>query len=303
MPDRDKPRRGSLQYWPRRRAKRIYTRISHWPKTKELRPLGFAGWKAGMTKIQTTNTKGKIVSKPVTVLDAPSILVCGLRFYDSHRVIGEKWIGKLPKNLEKKVGKKGTSKTIPESVDITLLVATQPEKSGMKKKKPETFEIALGGDDVKKKLEYAESLLGKELSAKDIFKPGEFIDVSGVTKGYGFTGPVKRFGIRIQTRKDQQMHRHVGSRGGVTPRHIDWRVPSPGQYGFFNRTENSKKIIAIDEGSKVNPKKGFQGYGLVPETFILIQGSVPGPRKRLIRFRASIKQKKFEPVDLKAIDK
>ena len=256
-----------------------------------------------MTNIQTTNAKGKIVTMPVTVLDAPSLLVCGLRFYDSHRVIGEKWIEKLPKNLEKKVGKQGITKNQPESINITLIVATQPEKSGMKKKKPEVFEIALGGDDVKKKLEYAKSMLGKELSAKDIFKPGEFIDVSAVTKGYGYTGPVKRFGIRIQTRKDQQMHRHVGSRGGVTPRHVDWRVPSAGQYGFFSRTETSKKIITIDEGKNVNPKKGFQGYGIIPETFILIQGSVPGPRKRLIRLRASIKQKKFEPVDVKSITK
>ena len=105
MPKRDKPRRGSLQYWPRRRAKRIYPRISHWAKTKELRPLGFAGWKAGMTHIQFTNNAGKLVTKPVTVLDAPSLLVCGLRFYEktpSLHVIGEKWVDKISKNLGSK---------------------------------------------------------------------------------------------------------------------------------------------------------------------------------------------------------
>ena len=304
MPKRGKPRSGSLQYWPRKRARRIYPRV-HWPASKELKPSGFAGWKAGMTYVQLVDSSGRLLTKPVTVLDAPPLLICGLRIYEKTdhglKVVGEKW-SKLPKSMERKAkaGKKEPQLDI-EFHDIRLLVITQPEKSGMRKIKPDLFEIAIGGDDAKKKMEYANSMLGKELTAKDIFKPGEFVDVSAVTKGHGFTGPVKRFGIRVQTRKDQQMHRHAGSIGGTTPRHIDWRVPQSGQYGFFTRTEDNKKIIAMeDDPNKVNPKGGFLGYGLVKSS-ILIEGSVPGHRKRLIRLRRAVRSKKTLPIELKSI--
>ena len=310
MPKRHKPRRGSLEYWPRKRARRIYPR-QHFLLSKELRPLGFAAWKAGMTYVQLVDnnsqspTYGKTITRAVTVLDAPPLLVCGMRFYkktDKGFVTsGEKWMEKMPENLMKKVNKQKGSLSKEDSDDVRLIVATQPEKSGMRKKKPEVFEIAVGEDDIKKKIDYCESLLGKEIAARDVFRSGEFIDVSAVTKGHGFTGPVKRFGIRIQRRKDQQHHRHAGSIGTTTPGKIDWRVPQSGQYGFFTRTEISKEILAIDDDSKrVNPKGGFLGYGLA-HSFIMIEGSVPGPRKRLIRLRKASRKKKFEPVDLKFI--
>lgn len=85
MPHRNRPRRGTLQFWPRKRAKRIYPRTRHWPESSEAKPLGFAGWKAGMTHIQITdnNSKspsyGKTMIKPVTILDAPSLFVCAFR--------------------------------------------------------------------------------------------------------------------------------------------------------------------------------------------------------------------------------
>ena len=262
MPKRTKPRRGSLEYWPRERARRIYPR-QHFLSSKELKPSGFAAWKAGMTHVQIVDndsqspTYGKTVTKAVTVLDSPPLLVCGLRFYkktDRLLATGEKWMEKIPENLTKKVNKQKGSEP-KDFDDVRLIVATQPEKSGMKKKKPETFEIPVGGDDIKGRVDYCGSLLGKEIAARDILKPGEFVDVSAVTKGHGFTGPVKRFGIRIQRRKDQQMHRHVGSIGSTVPRKIDWRVPQSGQYGFFARTETSKKILMVDDDPKrVNPK-------------------------------------------------
>jgi large subunit ribosomal protein L3 len=170
----------------------------------------------------------------------------------------------------------------------------------MRKNVPDIFEIAIGGD-YSKKLEYAESVLGKELKAADVLKIGEHVDASGVTKGRGFTGPVKRFGIRIQFRKDKQMHRHVGSIGSTTPRKVDWRVPAAGQYGFFTRTEFSKRVIAIgDDPAVVTPKGGFLGYGSL-KSFILIEGSVPGHRKRLVRLRKSVREQKVLQPDVRYI--
>jgi len=236
-------------------------------------------------------THGKTIVKPVTVLDAPSLFVCAIRFYiDSpFKVAGEQW-AKIPKDL--KIDPKTNSTSVrPEKFDdVRIVVATQPAKSEMHKKKSDVFEIGIGGG-LDEKVKYAESVLGKEIDAKDIFKPGEFVDVSAVTRGYGFTGPVKRWGIRIQTRKDKQMHRHVGSIGSTVPRHVDWRVPAAGQYGFFNRTEFGKRIVLIEEdGKKVTPSGGFVGYGL-PKSAILIEGSIPGPSKRLVRIRKSIRKK------------
>lgn len=314
MPHRNRPRHGSLQY-KRKRARRIYPRInwvSAGEKSKEFKPLGFAGWKAGMTHVQYVDsnakspTYGKIITKPVTIIDAPSLFICGIRFYRKSAkgmiAAGEKWADKLPKELKRKTmpAKKAYEPTGAEN-EVRLIVSSQPAMGGMKKKKPDVFEIGIGGSDIGKKTEYAGSLLGKEIYAKDIFHAGELIDVSAVTKGHGFTGPVKRYGIRIQTRKDQQHHRHVGSIGSTTPRHVDWRVPAAGQYGFFNRTEFSKRLLMVDDdAAKITPKGGFVGYG-IPKSFMMIEGSVPGSRKRLIILKKASRKPKTLPVEIKYI--
>jgi large subunit ribosomal protein L3 len=312
MPKRTKPRSGSLQFWPRKRSRRIYPRINAWANIDEVVPLGFAAWKVGMTHVRykDNNTRsptyGKTITKPATVLDAPSLLVCGIRFYKktSHglKTVGEKWI-KVRKDLEKKVGpqpakreKELSDDFLKHVHDVKLIVSTQPKKSGMKKKKPEVLELGLGGS-VKDKLDYANKMLGKEINATDVFKKGECVDVVSITKGHGFQGPVKRFGIKIQGRKDQQHHRHVGSIGATVPRKVDWRVPSAGQYGFFQRTEINKRVLDLgNEVKKVTPDGGFLGYGLIPSTFMLIEGSIPGSRKRLVVIKKSKKRVLMEPM-------
>lgn len=314
MPKKTRPRRGTLQYYPRKRARRIYSRTSHWPDTSDTVLLGFAGWKAGMTHIQTidnnqkSKTFGKPITIPVTVIDSPSLFCCGFRLYKSSPdscsfSVGEQWADNLPKNLHKKIGKfsKKPKCDKTEYDNITLIVSTQPEKGNVRKKKPEVFEIGIGGEK-EKKLEYAKSVLGKEIKVSDVFKAGEYIDASAVTKGHGFTGPVKRFGIKIQTRKNEQHHRHVGCTGSETPGKMDWRTPAAGQHGFHNRTEFNKRIILIDnEPKKINPKDGFIGYGPIRGTFMLVEGSVPGPRKRLIRVRKAVRITKVVPVEVKHI--
>ena len=313
MPRRHSPRRGSLQFWPRKRAKRIFPRITIPSREKDVKIEGFAGWKAGMTHVQyiDTNSKspayGKTITKSVTILDVPELFVAGIKYY-SNTHEGKKCIGqtltKLPKDLEKNIEKIGSSKNIDKgkSIDVNLIVVTQPSKSGMKKSNSDIFELPVTGTDTKKKIEYAESLLGKEISAKDIFRVGEFIDVSAVTKGHGYKGPVKRYGIRIQTRKDKQMHRHVGSLGPTTPRRVMWQVPQAGQYGFFTRTEYNKRVILIgDDPKSITPKGGFLSYGLIPKSFIVIEGSAPGHKKRLVMMRKSVRTRAFQPVEISYI--
>lgn len=293
----------------------------------EAKPLGFAAWKAGMTHIHMIDarpnspTQNKIVWRPVTVLDSPPLLVVGYRLYKSVigglAAAGEVWHDAIPKELElnrrtfaakKKLEvKEDMSIVAPEGAvkihDVRLIVATQPKKSGMAKKKPDVVELGIGSADIAKKIEYARAMLGKELTAADALKAGEWLDATAVTKGYGFTGPVTRFGIRIQGRKDKQMNRHPGSIGSTVPRKINWRVPFAGQYGFFTRTEFNKKLLMIGEdGSKVNPSGGFVGYGVVPKAFLVVEGSVPGPAKRLVVLRKAVRpQRKEVPIDIKYI--
>ncbi|MEM7826882.1 MAG: 50S ribosomal protein L3 [Candidatus Aenigmatarchaeota archaeon] len=310
MPAIKKPRRGSLQYWPRKRAKRIYPSVK-WKTIEDAKPVGFASYKVGMTHVQYIKNNKPVV-RAVTILEAPPLFVCGMRFYrkgenNNLNAFGEFWAEKLPKGIERKIGRHTPKnqfdfeKNKENVAEIRLIVCTQPTKSGMHKKKPELFELGLGNNP-EKQYDYGKGLIGKELSIKDVFRPGEYCDVTSITKGYGFTGAVKRFGIKVQGRKDEQHHRHPGSIGSTTPRKVDWRVPMPGQYGFFQRTEYNKRILMIgDNPNKINKKAGFTGYGIVKGDYILLDGSVPGPRKRLVIISKPRRKAKYEPTEIKYI--
>src|SRR3989304_4969159 len=87
MPSVRKPRRGSLQFWPRVRARRIYPRVRTWRVVSDAKPLGFAGYKLGMTHVFFTDdranspTKGENIAVPVTVLECPPLKVAGIVGY------------------------------------------------------------------------------------------------------------------------------------------------------------------------------------------------------------------------------
>ena len=312
MTRHSKPRAGSLQFWPRKRAKRIYPRVNSWPETDKTKILGFAGYKAGMTHVllldtrKNSPTKGDEISVPVTVLDCPPLLVLGVRAYKMTpkgyvaftEVLNDKV--KDDKDLKRilTVGKyKKNQKTIEKNLDkikkIRLIVKTQPRESGLNKKTPEIFEVEVGGKDIKEKWNYSKELISKALKIRDVFKEGEFVDTIAVTTGKGTQGPVKRFGVTIQTRKAAGKRRHVGTLGSETPRNVLWTVPYAGQMGFQTRTDVNKRILRIGEdGKEITPKSGFVNYGVIKRDYVLVEGSLPGPRKRLIRLRTSIRPPK-----------
>jgi len=177
-------------------------------------------------------------------------------------------------------------------VDVAVLAATSPEKTGIGKKQPEFMEIAVGGKDAKAKLEFAKGILGKEVKASDVFKDGEYVDAVAVTKGKGWQGAVKRFGVAMQRRKATGRVRHVGTLGPWHPARVMYTVPMAGQMGYHKRTEINKRILRIGEKPEgINPKGGFLGYGNVLNAYLLIRGSLNGPRKRLIRFRKSVRRR------------
>ena len=104
MPEVRRPRRGSLAYYPRKRAKRIYPRVSSYPEVKEVKLLGFAGYKAGMGHVvvldndKNSKTFGQKISVPVTVIDCPPLRVVGIRFYGEDDIID-----KIKQEIEKKL--------------------------------------------------------------------------------------------------------------------------------------------------------------------------------------------------------
>jgi len=308
MPERRRPKRGSKGFLPRKRSRRIYPRIKTWSKSNESKPLGFAGYKAGMTHIvltdnnPNTTTKGQQITKPVTVLECPSLSVFGFRCYIGNKTVSDFFSENLNKNLSRKIKLPKKSKKleeqlkkIPESISkVTLICHTQPNF----KKKPEIFEIVLGGK-VEDQLKYAKENLGKEIKVSDVFKDGDLVDVISVTKGKGTQGPVRRFGIKVLGRKHQKMQRHTGALGQNKPGKVRWTVPQPGQFGFHTRTELNKRILKIEE--KFEVKGGFVNYGVVSGNCVLLEGSVPGPKKRLIRLRFAVRSKKVYPVDIKYV--
>ena len=72
-----------------------------------------------------------------------------------------------------------------------------------------------------------------------------------------------------------------------------WKVAHAGQTGFHTRTEYNKQIINIsDNPAELNPKGGIKHYGVIKNTSIMIKGSIPGAKKRLIVITKPIRQNK-----------
>ncbi|MFA5077643.1 MAG: 50S ribosomal protein L3 [Candidatus Micrarchaeia archaeon] len=291
--DLHRPRKGSRGFRPRKRAE---TQVAEmfWPSREESRVLGFAGYKVGMTTVAYmdqagTTTKGQELVGAGTVLEAPPVYVYGVRGYKARKILGETLSADEAKL--KLLGMKKTKKTElkeDELDDVRLLVFTQPSRTLIGKKHPERFELALGGKTAKDKLAFAKTLLGKELRAKDVFKPGEIIDVVAITKGKGWQGTVKRFGTSIQRPKATGKRRHVGTLGQWHPAYVLYTAPQAGQTGYHKRTELNKHILKISENvDEINPSGGFPHYGFVKNDFVIVKGSVPGPTKRLVKMRVS----------------
>lgn len=307
-----RPRHGSLQFWPRTKAKRPYARVKAWASSKKVNLLGFAGYKAGMTHIGVKDTrpnsitKGETIIWPVTVVECPSIKIFSLRFYKKTpyglKVISELVNNKLDKDLNRRIGLskkqdfdvklKQVSSKLDQFDDLKVAVYTQPSKTGIGKKKPELFEMGVGGNTVKEKFDYLSGLLNKEIKVSDIMKTGSKVDVHSVSKGKGFQGAVKRFHVQLLQHKAEKKRR-TNVFGPSVPSKIIWGMIMPGRMGFNLRTEYNKDLVFIgNKPENVNPKGGFLHYGLVKNDYVLIKGSVPGHVRRLITFTEPIRSSK-----------
>ncbi|MEM0372667.1 MAG: 50S ribosomal protein L3 [archaeon] len=316
MGKRSGPHRGSLQFYPRKKTKRIYPSVSTFPKTETPKLLGFPAYKAGMTHVIANETHdkspafGQQIAMPVTILETPDVFIYAIRLYERSpfglKITAEVIAEKIPKELSRKIFLPKTVKTkeqlekaekqVEKAAVVRVIIATQPVKISLKKT-PELLEVGVGGKDVRSAWEYAKKILGTEVKAKDVFSEGAWIDVVGVTKGKGLQGPVKRFGIKIQPRKAHGHRRRPGAIGPWNPPRVLHTVPMQGQMGFFKRTEYNKRIIKIgDDGKKITPSGGIVNYGEISSSYILVKGSVPGAKKRMIVIREPIRGHKELPM-------
>lgn len=309
------PKHGSLQYWPRVKAKRIYPRIRHYsPAVADDGKLGgFAGYKVGMTHIilvdpkAHTLTKGEEISCPVTIVECPPLKVMGIRaykkMYKGMSAVADVVV-KGDKELERKIDpvKKAQKITIDDMEKsianydtIRVIVYTQPKLTGFNKVKPDLFELPIGGKNIQEKFNYAKQILGKEVKVDEVFREGQQVDIHAVTKGKGFQGPVKRFGVALRQHKAEKTKRGPGTLGAWTgPR--TWTVAHAGQMGYHTRMEHNKWIVKISQKpEEINGGAGFKRYGIVRTTYILLKGSVAGPAKRMIRMINPIRKDRKVP--------
>ncbi len=298
---------GSLQYWPRRRARRRLPRIRNAPKVKEPLLSNIVAYKAGMVSIGITDdsnapTAGMEVMRAATVLEVPAMQVYGIRLYRRDGTTGYRSVSVdvIDSKLAQKLGMKSVKndetklealKGSPGYIDASALVVAFPKGMAVGQHHPVRFECAVGGKDFAEKIGTLSPMLGKELKASDVFKNGEYIDVASISKGKGWQGAIKRFGASRQFHKATQKIRHVGPLGAFTPGKVLYSVPRAGQMGFNYRTEHNKRIIKVGQKGateEITPKSGFPNYGRVTNEYVLVEGSVPGPAKRLVRVRKSI---------------
>lgn len=314
-------KRGSKQFWPRTRARKVTAQVGSWASkdVKEVGFLGFPVYKVGMTNIgmidnfSHTVTKGTEINTPVTVLECPSIKIMSVRLfaddeYGNLQVVKEVEAKIKDKNLSRKLDvAKKTTKTpseedlinfakenVVEGVKVKV-ITTPSEVSSLGKKKPEILELGVSGS-VEDAIKFALSKLGTEVKMSEVFKAGELVDSHGVTKGFGFQGAVKRFGVKLTSHKSEKTRRHAGNVGAWTPSRVTHTVPLAGQTGFHLRTEWNKWILKVsDNVEEINPAAGFAHYGLVKNEFMLIKGSVQGPKKRVITLVKATRPNKRYP--------
>ena len=213
---------------------------------------GILGTKVGMTQVFATN--GKLT--PVTVISVEPNVVTQI----------------------KTVEKDGYDAIQLGAVNTKEKHSNKPKMGHTNKAntEPKRFLREIRGVNV------ADYTLGQVITA-DIFQAGEIVDVTGVSKGKGYQGVIKRWNqSRGPMGHGSQYHRGVGSLGTMLPMHVLKGKKMPGHMGHETSTIQNLEIVAVD----------------LEENVILVKGNVPGPKKSLVIIKTSVKKgEKVNPTD------
>ena len=215
---------------------------------------GILGKKIGMTEVFTTD--GLLV--PVTVIEVEPNVVTQIKTLEND---GYEAVQLGNTTIREKVSNKAM-------IGHTKKANTEPKR----------FLKEIRGVNIN------DYTLGQTLDAS-VFSEGEIVDVTGISKGKGFQGVIKRFN---QTRgpmgHGSQYHRGVGSMGTLLPMHVLKGKKLPGHMGNEQVTIQNLTVVKVDLENNV----------------ILIKGNVPGPKKSLVLIREGVKAngKKNAALDL-----
>lgn len=319
------PRRGSLAYMPRGRAKSMEARIRTWPDAEGDQPKlqGHAGFKAACMRIASIDDRektpnfGKQLVSMGTIVVTPPMIIIGIRGYSKDRYgldsIFDVYAKDLPKELSRlfkiKLDEKGLEKTekmLNQVDELYAIAAVIPNKAGLAQKKPYVFEVAVKGADVQKQFAYLKDLLGKEVKVDQVFQKGAQVDVAAITKGKGIEGPITRWGVKKKQHKSRKSVRALGTLGPISPATIMYTVPRAGQRGFHQRVQYNNRIMIMgtsDNGDfAINPSGGYKHFGVVNGDYVILHGSIPGTYRRLIKLRAPIRSKQSKIAQPKILE-
>lgn len=204
---------------------------------------GILGRKVGMTQVFTND--GKLV--PVTVISVEPNVVTQIK------TIENDGYDAVQLGFDTKREKLATK----ASVGHTNKANTKPKR----------FFREFRGVDV------ANYTLGQEVKV-DTFTEGEMVDVTGITKGKGFQGVIKRHNqSRGPMGHGSHYHRRPGSMGTMRPMRVFKGKNLPGHMGRLTVTIQNLEIVSVDTENNV----------------ILVKGNVPGSKKSLIMIRTAVK--------------
>ena len=251
------------------------------------------------------------------------------RYYKNWKQSTQGAFAKLKKFAKTRAGKVASQRTInafnKRATVIRVIVHTQQRKLRNHRiggKKAHISEVQINGGDITAKIALATSLFEKEVRVDSIFNQSEACDVCSVTKGHGMTGVVKRWGVACLPRKTHRGLRKVACIGAWHPERVSFTVARAGQGGYHHRTQLNKKIYQLGKAPTVDannaqtqhdltektitPMGGFVGYGTIRNDFVMLKGSVSGPRRRVITLRRPMAPQTsralVEKISLKFID-
>ncbi len=118
--------------------------------------------------------------------------------------------------------------------------------------------------------------LGQSLTISDVLKVGQKVDVTGTSKGKGFSGVMKKFHFRgfLRSHGVHEFFRHGGSIGTrLTPGHVQKGMKMPGQLGNARATVQNLQVVKID----------------AEKNLVYIRGGIPGPNGNLVSVRGTSK--------------
>jgi len=122
--------------------------------------------------------------------------------------------------------------------------------------------------------------VGQELKVDELFKPGDFVDVQGISKGRGFAGGIRRYNMRRspETHGGRTQRQHGSTGQSATPSHVIKGTRMAGHMGAEQVTVQNLRVVAVR----------------AEENQLLLEGGIPGPNNGIVVVSKAVKKRSTE---------